>query len=288
MTEPTKEELLEFMRKNYGEEWANESMLSLAKMLWQKKFGNKYVSESPEYQKVKINELERGANYIVEGIVLNIEKAQYQGCPICKRSTKRACQHILSGEVKPVWLTRMIITVSDGSGELIVDGVFEKDVPDIQLGDLIRVKGYVSKNPNVLKMIYNDAEVLKRISASDNFSGQTQKRQVPIQKSNNVKKPEPEKKNDVFDDFGWQNDGNGKDKDEPVEQNNGSGVVIPYKIFKMLEFVNRVGSMARTPLERMASHEGIQFAQLLEYLEPVGEDKFKVRSDIDLDKVDVR
>jgi len=264
MKEPTKEELLEFMRKNYGESWATADKLELAKLLWQKRYGGRYVVDSDEYPKVKICDLQRGARFSVEGIVINVEKSQYQGCPICKRSVRNPCEHIKNKQTSPVFLTRMVFTVSDGTGEVKVDGVFTDDAPDVQLGDLVLVKGFVSTRALDMRMVYNGHDLKKRIES--NGSSENNVQEVVVQ--NEMKKVDP------LDDFGWSD-------------NDSSEIVMPHKIYNILQFIKRVGSMAESPLKRMAKHEGIEWDELVEYLE-VNDGKYKVKSDIGLNKVKLR
>jgi len=267
MREPTKEELLEFMRKNYGDEWARPEMLDLALTLWRKKFGNKYAISSGEYPKVKISDLERGNNFAVEGIIINVEQSQYQACPVCKKSVRKNCEHIKSKSVRPVMLTRMMFTVSDGTGELVVDGVFQNgSVPQVNIGDLVLVKDYVSRNPMVLKMIFGGIEILK--SLSNNGSS------VSNSQENNIVESKNDDGSDVFDGFGLEDDSS----DE---------IVMSHGVYKVLGFVRRVGGVATSVLRRMVEREGVDMNEVLKFV--VEEDgKYKIKPGLDLDKVKLR
>lgn len=279
MNEPSREELLEFMRKNYGEEWASESNLQLARMLWEKKYGGKYVQTVQDYQKVKISDLERGANYSVEGIILNIERVRYQGCPVCKRSVKRMCEHIKSKQTRPVWLTRLRFLVSDGTGELIVDGIFDEreGVPDIRFGDLVEVKGYVIRDPAELRMLYNGVVVKKRPEANNGSkSSELQKiNRITQSKREDIPKDKGE---DFEDDFEF-------DGSEEKNGQNNDVVEIPYPVYKVLVFLKRVGSMAERPLKRMVDKEGIKFEDLEPFVELDENQRYRVKSDVDIDKL---
>ena len=173
MREPTKEELLEFMRKNYGEQWATEDKLPLAKILWKKRFGSKYVSTNakPEkiYKKVKIKDIKEPGSYEVEGIVIDADNFTYLGCPICFKSVKKQCSHIVTGQAEATQLYMLQSVISDGTGELKVSSVwvYEKE-RDVGLGDLIRVRGTLvkTKNGNGFKFFVDDVEIVKKVSAT--------------------------------------------------------------------------------------------------------------------------
>ena len=168
---PTTEEILEFLRQNYGPEWADESKLELGYTIWKKKFcseskysvqinGDSYVSKA-------ISELEDGDYAEIRGIVIDRDKFTYLGCPICFKSVKKGCEHLSSGQTQAVKLTMTSAVVSDGTGKVSVTKVIRPEEDDplegIDNGDMVIVRGYVRVYPDVIKVYVNEADIIKKL-----------------------------------------------------------------------------------------------------------------------------
>lgn len=149
---------------------------------------------------------------------------------------------------------------------------------------MVEVKGYVSKTPNVLRMIYNDSNVLKRMNY-DISSEQDKKKLVD---SSDQKISEQVKKNvDVMDDFGWSKESTVSDEPNGKDVQQGDVLTVPYNVFKILEFVKRIGAIAEQPLVRVVQRENIEFNDVMKYLVKLDDGKYKIRDDIDFDKIKI-
>lgn len=280
MNEPTKEQLLEFMRKNYGEQWATEDKLDLALILWKKKYGGKYVAEVPtDYQQSLIADMQVGGAYKVEAIVIDAQNVIYEGCPICRRSVKKACNHLQSGQTRPVPLLRVAVKISDGSGETMADGVWQYDDNlKLYVGDLVRFYGkFVELRDGSKRMILDKIEVLKRVGgAGSSGEGLNSNNGSKVNNNQNYNKLNSQAvsqktvTNDVFDDdFGF----GVSDVKKEVKVNNNNNVragrmasTITDDAIKMLRLIDKFGKVKDNVFERMVKKAGLDVEMISRYI----------------------
>lgn len=176
--EPSKEELLEFMRKNYGPNWSDESKLELARALWKKKFGKEKSftgqivgDDDRKYVEKSIDEVKDRELVEVTGIVIDRDFFKYLGCPVCYKSVKNGCEHLNSGQVEPVELAISKVVISDGTGELNSTTLIkpgEEDLfEDIDIGYMIKIKGYSRIIGDEKRIYANDVSVVREVGNDD-------------------------------------------------------------------------------------------------------------------------
>jgi hypothetical protein len=81
-------ELLEWIKTEYGEKYANEKFLKMAKKIYEEKvLGKKTINE---YKKVKmIEDIKIAGKYEIEGVILDMKVSEYIGCPKCMQSEQK-------------------------------------------------------------------------------------------------------------------------------------------------------------------------------------------------------
>jgi hypothetical protein len=82
-------ELLKWIKNEYGEKYANEKFLKMARKIYEEKVLGKKSYKS-DYKKVnKIEEIKIAGKYEVEGIIVDLKINKYIGCPKCYQSKEK-------------------------------------------------------------------------------------------------------------------------------------------------------------------------------------------------------
>jgi len=135
---PTDVEILEWMKENYPDYATN---LELAKKLY-----NRIVLGKKRSEIVQIKDLELNEWATIKGVVVDVyDPATYEGCPVCKRSVKRGCEHLNSGQEQPVELKIHKFIVNDGTGEVFVVGSPTTLDNYVNIGDEVKIRGRLKK-----------------------------------------------------------------------------------------------------------------------------------------------
>lgn len=131
-------QILEWLKENYPDYAGN---LDLGRKLYNRLVLGKKRSD---ITLIKDLELDRWAT--IKGVVVDVyEPSTYQGCPVCKRSTKNMCEHLASGEVEPVELKIHKFVVNDGTGEVFCATSPTEDDAPVNIGDEVSIRGRLKK-----------------------------------------------------------------------------------------------------------------------------------------------
>lgn len=163
LSEPTDQEVREFMEKYYPEYKDN---LELGRILLKRRRGN-YVA-SVGYRKVKVGDIpnmKAGDKVELEGVIVQkIKEYTYEGCAVCK---KKVCyEH--SGKKK---YTNYTFIFSDGSGEVSISLLGkEKGFSDFSDGDIVKIRGKIGNGRGYNEVVVDSYDVVRKVKIVDDIS----------------------------------------------------------------------------------------------------------------------
>lgn len=147
------EELTRFMEKYYPDYKGN---LELAKILcrkWNEKRKGRPRTRSREYRRAKIGELKPKGYYEVEGVVTNVSKTKYMGCPDKK---KTGCRKSDMVEWKITGFE-----LADDTGSIWVSRI-DEDWLDVDDMYVVRVRGWTKLYKGEIEMSAHDVDVIAK------------------------------------------------------------------------------------------------------------------------------
>jgi hypothetical protein len=227
----SEKQIIEWVKKNYGEGWAKN--FKLAKILYERAHSKKSIYEviNSVNEINAFSDIKEDGNYNIEVVVLDIRKSKYVGCPRCKRKAEKRCAHILKNGIEPKEILMMPLTVTDKSGdvrELVVYVVDGEEYKEFNTGDMLKLELYVRVVDGNVRIYVNGYDVIKR-------------------------------KEDEFEEE--------YDDDSDIEYEAYDEEVDNMDIIKdILEILNSVKSLGKSPFLGMISRKGISLNDIERYV----------------------
>ena len=239
----SEKQIIEWVKKNYGEGWAKN--FKLAKILYERAHSKKSVYEVINSAN-KINafsDIKEGGNYNIEVVVLDIRKSKYVGCPRCKRKIEKGCVHILKNGIEPKEILMMPLIVTDKSGdirELVVYVVDGEEYKEFNTGDMLKLELYVKVVDGSVRIFVNRYDVIKR--------------------------KEDESVDEFEEEYDDDSDIEYEAYKEVVEESDDEEVDNMDIIKDILEILDSVKSLGKSPFLGMISRKGISLNDIERYV----------------------